>query len=61
MLQPDPALMSEAPWSFQAHAILAMTLFAIWPFTRLVHAWSITIAYPARPFFIFRRRDSIAQ
>lgn len=61
MLQPDPALMSEAPWSFQAHAILAMTLFAIWPFTRLVHAWSIPIAYPARPFIIFRRRDSIAQ
>lgn len=61
MLQPDPELMSEAPWSFQAHAILAMSLFAIWPFTRLVHAWSIPIAYPARPFIIFRRRDSIAQ
>lgn len=61
MFQPDPALMKGVPLSFQLHAILAMALFAIWPFTRLVHAWSVPIAYVFRPFIIFRRRDSIAQ
>lgn len=61
MFQPDPALMKGVPLSFQLHAILAMALFAIWPFTRLVHAWSIPIAYVFRPYIIFRRRDSIAQ
>lgn len=61
MLQPDPALMKGVPLSFQLHAILAMALFAIWPFTRLVHAWSVPIAYIFRPYIIFRRRDSVAQ
>lgn len=61
MLQPDPALMKGVPLSFQLHAILAMALFAIWPFTRLVHAWSVPIAYIARPYIVFRRRDSVAQ
>lgn len=61
MFQPDPELMNEAPWSFQLHAISAMLLFAIWPFTRLVHAWSIPFGYLSRPYIVFRRRDSVAQ
>jgi nitrate reductase gamma subunit len=59
MLQPDPALMTEAPWSFKLHALSAMLLFAIWPFTRLVHAWSVPVAFLARPYIVFRRRDSV--
>jgi nitrate reductase gamma subunit len=61
MLQPDPALMKGVPLSFQLHAICAMTLFAIWPFTRLVHAWSVPVTYIARPYIVFRRRDSVAR
>lgn len=61
MLQPDPTLMQGASWSFQAHAMSAMFLFAIWPFTRLVHAWSIPVTYPLRPYIIYRRRDSVAR
>jgi nitrate reductase gamma subunit len=60
-LQPDPSLMMEAPISFRVHALAAMALFAIWPFTRLVHAWSVPITYIARPFIVFRRRDAVAR
>lgn len=59
--QPDPALIVEAPMSFRLHAAFAFILFAIWPFTRLVHAWSVPIAYLARPYIVFRRRDSVAR
>jgi nitrate reductase gamma subunit len=61
MLQPDPELMNEAPVSFQIHALCAMLLFAIWPFTRLVHAWSVPVTFVIRPHIIFRRRDSVAR
>jgi nitrate reductase gamma subunit len=61
MLQPDPSLMVEAPVSFRIHALAAMGLFALWPFTRLVHAWSVPLAYLARPYIVYRRRDSVAQ
>jgi hypothetical protein len=39
---------------FQAHAVPAWILFAIWPFTRLVHAWNIPIAYFRRPPIVYR-------
>lgn len=61
MLQPDPALMADVPWSFRLHAFAAMMLFAIWPFTRLVHAWSIPLTFILRPPIVFRRRDSVAR
>lgn len=61
MFQPDPELMKGVPISFQLHAIFAMVLFAIWPFTRLVHAWSVPVTYIVRPYIVFRRRDSVAQ
>ena len=35
-----PDLMSQAPIGFQLHALAAFLRFALWPFTRLVHAFS---------------------
>ena len=32
----------------QVHALNALLLFAVRPFTRLVHAWSVPIAYVSR-------------
>lgn len=43
-LRPDPQLMAGAPPLFQLHTLAALVLFAIWPFTRLVHAWAVPIA-----------------
>lgn len=32
-----PELMGDAPWNYRLHGIVAMGLFALWPFARLVH------------------------
>jgi nitrate reductase gamma subunit len=51
-----PALMATAPHLYQAHALTAWALIAIWPFTRLVHAWSVPWQYLGRPYILYRRR-----
>lgn len=52
-----PELMADAPLSFQAHGMAAMLLFALWPFTRLVHVFSAPIGYFTRPYIVYRSRD----
>jgi nitrate reductase gamma subunit len=56
ILQPDGEAMAEAPLSYQIHAIIAMGLFALWPFTRLVHAFSAPVGYLFRPYIVYRSR-----
>jgi nitrate reductase gamma subunit len=34
-----------------------MALFAIWPFTRLVHAFTAPIHYLFRPYIVYRTRQ----
>ena len=55
--QPDPSLISDAPIGFQLHALVAFALFALWPFTRLVHVFSAPIGYLTRPYIVYRSRD----
>jgi nitrate reductase gamma subunit len=52
-----PDLMGAAPLSFQIHGLLAMALFALWPFTRLVHVFSAPLGYLTRPYIVYRSRD----
>ncbi|MEG0821194.1 MAG: respiratory nitrate reductase subunit gamma [Burkholderiaceae bacterium] len=49
---------ADAAWVFKAHIVLGMTLFLVFPFSRLVHVWSGfgTIAYLARPPQVVRSR-----
>src|SRR5689334_4896144 len=54
---PQPALMGEAPIGFQLHALVAFALFALWPFTRLVHVFSAPVGYLTRPYIVYRSRD----
>jgi nitrate reductase gamma subunit len=49
-----PELMAEAPLGFQLHGLAALTLFALWPFTRLVHVFSAPIGYLWRPYIVYR-------
>ncbi|MFI7450268.1 respiratory nitrate reductase subunit gamma [Nonomuraea sp. NPDC049714] len=56
-LSPDPALMAGAPLLFQLHALSALVLFAIWPFTRLVHMLTAPVGYLTRPYVVYRSRD----
>ena len=48
----------QAPLIFQIHAIAAWLLFLVWPFTRLVHAWSYPLWYLWRPFIVYRSRGT---
>ncbi|MFI7065261.1 respiratory nitrate reductase subunit gamma [Kribbella sp. NPDC050124] len=57
-LQPDVDAMQEAPFAFQLHTLIGMLLFAIWPFTRLVHAFSAPVGYLFRPYIVYRSRDA---
>lgn len=51
-----PDLMAAAPLSFQLHGLIAFFLFALWPFTRLVHVFSAPIGYLWRPYIVYRAR-----
>ena len=53
-----PELMAEAPLGFQLHGFTAMLLFALWPFTRLVHVFSAPLGYLTRPYIVYRSRDA---
>ncbi|MFG1411087.1 respiratory nitrate reductase subunit gamma [Xanthobacter sp. VTT E-85241] len=49
-LQPSAAAyVSDVNPIFKAHLLLGMTLFLVFPFTRLVHVWSAPIWYLGRP------------
>jgi len=56
VLQPDIAAMSRAGLAFQLHALIGMVLFTIWPFTRLVHAFTAPVGYLFRPYIVYRSR-----
>lgn len=57
VFQPDASLMGEAPIGFKLHALVAFALFALWPFTRLVHVFSAPLGYLTRPYIVYRSRD----
>jgi len=57
VLQPDVDSMAQAPVQFQVHTLVGMLLFAIWPFTRLVHAFTAPLHYLFRPYIVYRSRD----
>lgn len=53
-----PELLADAGPIFKAHMVLGMSIFLVFPFTRLVHVWSgfATVAYLARPYQVVRSR-----
>jgi nitrate reductase gamma subunit len=55
-LDPDVPAMAHAPFVYQLHALLGMALFALWPFSRLVHAFTAPAGYLARPYIVYRSR-----
>ena len=48
-MQPDAAaLISDVSPIFKLHLFLGMTIFLVFPFTRLVHVWSAPVWYLGR-------------
>lgn len=56
LLHPDAALMADVPLVLQLHILTALALFAVSPFTRLVHIFSLPLAYLRRAPMQYRRR-----
>ena len=56
VLQPDVEAAASASTIYQVHAIVAWAFWALFPFSRLVHAFSIPLQYLARPPILYRRR-----
>lgn len=55
-VDPQPSLMTDAPIAYQVHAALPWLLYAVWPFSRLVHVWSYPLQYLGRPYILYRSR-----
>ena len=45
-------------WPYKIHLVLGMTIFLLFPFSRLVHVWSgfASLAYIFRPYQVVRSR-----
>ncbi|AGN18929.1 respiratory nitrate reductase 2, gamma chain [Corynebacterium glutamicum MB001] len=57
----QPELMADVPWEFKVHIVAGFTLIALWPFTRLVHAFSAPVGYVTRPYVVYRTRDTTSE
>ncbi|PKO63951.1 MAG: respiratory nitrate reductase subunit gamma [Betaproteobacteria bacterium HGW-Betaproteobacteria-16] len=56
--RPDAAGLVTMDWPYKVHLVLGMTIFLLFPFSRLVHVWSGfgTLAYFFRPYQVVRSR-----
>ncbi len=55
-LRPNPALLKSVDTIFKLHLFFGITVFLLFPFTRLVHVWSVPIGYAARPYQVVRSK-----
>jgi nitrate reductase gamma subunit len=56
--RPDASGLMALDWPYKVHLVLGMTIFLLFPFSRLVHVWSgfATVAYLFRPYQVVRSR-----
>ena len=54
----DASALSTLPWPYLFHIVFGMTIFLLFPFSRLVHVWSgfATVTFLFRPHQIVRSR-----
>ena len=54
----DATLLATLPWPYLFHIVFGMTIFLLFPFSRLVHVWSgfASVVYLFRPYQIARSR-----
>ena len=58
-LRPEPALLADVDTVFKLHLFFGMTVFLLFPFTRLVHVWSAPFSYAWRPYQIVRSKRKL--
>jgi len=56
--QPNAGNLAGLDWPYLVHLVLGMSIFLLFPFSRLVHVWSGfgTLAYIVRPYQVVRSR-----
>ncbi|MBK9698152.1 MAG: respiratory nitrate reductase subunit gamma [Propionibacteriaceae bacterium] len=59
VFQPDVAAMAASTWQFKVHILVGLALFALIPFSRLVHAFTVPLHYVFRPYVVYRSRDAV--
>jgi nitrate reductase gamma subunit len=57
LFRPHAEEMAGAPFLFQLHVTCVWLLYAVWPFSRLVLAWSIPLCYLQRRWILYRSRN----
>ncbi|WP_436950963.1 respiratory nitrate reductase subunit gamma [Staphylococcus shinii] len=55
IFSPNADLMLQVPLAFKMHILLGFIIMAFWPFTRLVHVWSVPLTYASRSYIIYRK------
>ncbi|MHC5251591.1 respiratory nitrate reductase subunit gamma [Listeria kieliensis] len=58
LFRPDASLMVHVPVLFKLHILSAFVIFGLFPYTRLVHAWSVPLSYLKRRYIIYRKNPS---
>lgn len=48
--------LEEVSWIYKVHIFVGLTIILLFPFSRLVHVWSIPLGYFGRNYQIVRRR-----
>lgn len=59
VLQPEVEVMAQSTWQFKVHILMAFALFALIPFSRLVHAFTAPLHHFFRPYVVYRSRDAV--
>lgn len=60
-LNPDVYAATGGAFIYQLHAIVAWAFWAAFPFSRLVHAWSLPFQYLGRPYILYRSRYAVSR
>jgi nitrate reductase gamma subunit len=48
--------LEEVSWIYKIHIFVGLTIILLFPFSRLVHVWSIPLGYLGRNYQIVRKR-----
>ncbi len=54
--RPEPVLLADVGLLYKIHLFFGMSVFLLFPFTRLVHVWSIPLGYLLRPYQVVRSK-----
>lgn len=57
----NPALLANVDTLFKVHLFFGMTVFLLFPFSRLVHIWSVPVGYLGRAYQIVRTKRVLAR